>query len=141
MNLLVGAPFIEQDSCTHTPPPHSSYPFYIRPGPCFLSFPCRHGYQHIRLNISRQFAFLKDSMHSGFQLRLILHPSFHPSIHPSLLSLVPLPCSICPTLHRTYRMSLYTAHIYPSENSVALSPKGPLWAPVYYRPGEQVVWA
>lgn len=45
---------------------------------CFtvlLHFLCCHGYRHSGLNISRQFAFVKGSVHSGFQLRLCATPS------------------------------------------------------------------
>ncbi len=40
-----------------------------------LNFPCCHGYRHSGLNISRQFAFVKGSVYSGFQLRLCATPS------------------------------------------------------------------
>lgn len=45
---------------------------------CFtvlLHFLCCHGYRHSGLNISQQFAFVKGSVHSGFQLRLCATPS------------------------------------------------------------------
>lgn len=40
-----------------------------------LHFLCCHGYRHSGLNISRQFAFVKGSVHSGFQLKLCATPS------------------------------------------------------------------
>lgn len=39
------------------------------------NFLCCHGYRHSGLNISRQFAFVKGSVYSGFQLRLCATPS------------------------------------------------------------------
>lgn len=40
-----------------------------------LNFFCCHGYRHSGLNISRQFAFVKGIVYSGFQLRLCATPS------------------------------------------------------------------
>lgn len=56
---------------THTPSFTSAMLFFT----VLLNFLCCHGYRHSGLNISRQFAFVKGSVYSGFQLRLCATPS------------------------------------------------------------------
>lgn len=53
-------------------PPFTSTILYFT---VLLNFPCCHGYRHSGLNIFRQFAFVKGSVYSGFQLRLCATPS------------------------------------------------------------------
>jgi len=59
------------DIHTHAPSFTSAMLFFT----VLLNFLCCHGYRHSGLNISRQFAFVKGSVYSGFQLRLCATPS------------------------------------------------------------------